>query len=152
MNDGLPGTATGPAATRFGRIGTPICFDCDYSDTARRFTAAGAEAFAVPSMDAARWSATQHAQHAEIFRHRALENGRWIMVCATSGLTQLIDPHGNRRAQLPLLEEGVLETTLHLRRELTFFTRVGWVFPWVVCGLAIISTAGLVWRGRRLGA
>ncbi|MEO0018581.1 MAG: hypothetical protein RLZZ522_1864 [Verrucomicrobiota bacterium] len=149
MDDGLPGTATVPAATRFGRIATPICFDCDYSDTARRFTAAGAEAFAVPSMDASGWSAKQHAQHAELFRHRALENGRWMVVCATSGLTQLIDPHGNRRARLPLLQDGVLETKLHLRHDLTFFTRIGWGLPWVSCGLALMSAAWAVWRGHR---
>ncbi len=146
MNDGLPGTATVPAATRCGRIGTPICFDCDYTDTPRRFTAAGAEAFAVPSMDAAGWSARQHAQHGELFRHRALENGRWMVVGATSGLTQLIDSNGNRRAYLPLLQDGVLETSLHLRRELTFFTRCGWLFPWVVCGLAVVALGSMVWR------
>jgi apolipoprotein N-acyltransferase len=152
MNDGLPGTATVPAATRFGRIGTPICFDCDYVDVVRRFTVTGAEGFAVPSMDAAGWSATQHAQHAELFRHRALENGRWLVVCATSGMTQLIDANGNRRAALPLLQEGVLETRLHLRRELTFFTRCGWLLPWLVCGLAILATAALAWREVRLAS
>jgi apolipoprotein N-acyltransferase len=74
------------------------------------------------------------------------------VVCATSGLTQLIDSHGNRRAQLPLLRDGVLETTLHLRHELTFFTRFGWLFPWLVCGLAVLGAIGVVWRGRRTGA
>jgi apolipoprotein N-acyltransferase len=148
MNDGLAGRETIPANTRFGRIGTPICFDCDYSDTVRRFTAAGAQAFAVPSMDAAGWSAKQHRQHAELFRHRALENGRWMVVCATSGRTQLIDSNGNRRAEIPLLQDGVLEATLHPRDELTFFTRIGWVFPWLVCGLAVIGTVGFCWPGK----
>ncbi len=73
-----------------------------------------------------------------------------MVVCATSGLTQLIDPHGNRRARLPLLQDGVLETKLHLRHDLTFFTRYGWRFPWVSCGLALMSTAWAVWRGHRL--
>lgn len=145
MDDGVPGNQALPVTTRFGRIGTPVCFDCDFTDVVRRMTAAGAEAFAVPSMDAARWSAKQHLQHAEIFRHRALENGRWMMVCATSGLTQLIDPHGNRIAQIPMLQDGVLITTLHLRRDTTFFTRAGWLFPWVVCLLALTITPLLLW-------
>jgi len=130
MDDGLPGQVAAPVTTRFGKIGTPICFDCDFADSVRHMTAAGAEAFAVPSMDAARWSAKQHAQHAEMFRHRALENGRWMIVCATSGLTQLIDPHGNRTAQIPMFKDGVLATALHLRNDLTFFTRAGWLCPW----------------------
>lgn len=143
MNDGLPGKTSLPIATRFGRIGTPICFDCDFADPVRRMTAAGAEAFAVPSMDAARWTARQHLQHAELFRHRALENNRWMVVCATSGLTQLIDPHGNCAAKIPMMTDGVLENQLHLRQDLTFFTRIGWVFPWVVCVLALVGTAVL---------
>ena len=91
-------------------------------------------------MDAARWPARQHLQHAEIFRHRALENNRWMLVCATSGLSQLIDPRGNRIAQLPMLKDGCLETTLFLRSETTFFTRTGWLFPWAVCAFALITT------------
>ena len=140
LSDGVPGHQALPVATRFGRIGTPICFDCDFTECVRRMTAAGAEAFAVPSMDAARWPARQHLQHAEIFRHRALENNRWMLVCATSGLSQLIDPHGNRIAQLPMLKDGCLETTLFLRSDTTFFTRAGWLFPWAVCALALITT------------
>ena len=140
LSDGLPGHRAEPVATRFGTIGPPICFDCDFTECVRRMTAAGAEAFAVPSMDAARWPARQHLQHAEIFRHRALENNRWMLVCATSGLSQLIDPHGNRIAQLPMLKDGCLETTLFLRSDTTFFTRAGWLFPWAVCALALITT------------
>ncbi len=140
MSDGLKGRLALPVSTRFGKIGTPICFDCDFTECVRRMTAAGAEAFAVPSMDAARWPARQHLQHAEIFRHRALENNRWMLVCATSGLSQLIDPHGNRIAQLPMLKDGCLETTLFLRSDTTFFTRAGWLFPWAVCALALITT------------
>lgn len=149
FNDGKPGLTFQPVTTRFGKIGTPICFDCDFSGPVRRMTAAGAEAFAVPSMDAARWSAKQHVQHAELFRHRALENGRWMVVCATSGLTQLIDPHGNRIAQIPILQDGVLTTTLHLRHNLTFFTRAGWLCPWLIGAAALTLTLGLLWNARR---
>jgi len=132
FNDGVAGVEAVPVATRFGALGTPICFDCDYSDTVRRMTAAGASMFAVPSMDAAHWSARQHLQHAELFRHRALENGRWMAVCATSGVTQVIDPHGNRVASLPILEDGVLRGTVFPRERLTFYTKTGWRFPWLV--------------------
>jgi len=146
FNDGVAGTTAEPVATRFGMAGTPICFDCDYAGTVRRMTAAGAEFFVVPSMDAEHWSRRQHLQHAEIFRHRALENGRWMAVCATSGLTQLIDPHGNRVAALPLMEEGVLRGELFARNGTTFYTRVGWRFPQVVLGAWLASCLVLLVR------
>ena len=63
-----------------------------------------------------------------------------MVVCATSGLTQTIDPHGNRVAQLPILKDGILETALFLHRHTTFFTRAGWLFPWLICALALAAS------------
>ena len=68
----------------------------------------GAEFLVAPTMDAIHWGEKQHLQHAELFRHRAAENRRWMMVAATSGLTQVIDPNGLRVDSLPLMEEGGL--------------------------------------------
>lgn len=149
MADGVPGKLALPVTTRFGRIGTPVCFDCDYVDTPRRMTAAGAQFFAVPSMDAMHWSERQHLQHAELFRHRALENGRWMAVCATSGLTQVIDPHGNRTAALPLMEDGVMQSSVFRRDGLTFFTRIGWRLPQALTAVWLIATLGMVWSLRQ---
>jgi apolipoprotein N-acyltransferase len=149
MNDGIPGTGAEPVATPFGKVGTPVCFDCDFSGTIRRMAAHGAEWFAVPSMDAEHWGKTQHLQHAELFRHRALENGRWMAVAATSGRTQVIDPHGVVRAALPLFGEGVLRSEVEGRRELTFYTRFGWLAPWLLCGVALAGI-GVAWAaGKR---
>jgi apolipoprotein N-acyltransferase len=149
MNDGIPGTRAEPVATRFGKVGTPICFDCDFTETIRRMTVHGAEWFAVPSMDAVNWGKTQHLQHAELFRHRALENGRWMAVAATSGRTQVIDPHGVVRAALPMFGEGVLRSEVEGRRELTFYTRFGWLAPWLLCGVALAGIGASWAAGRR---
>ncbi|OYV06640.1 MAG: hypothetical protein CFE26_05215 [Verrucomicrobiales bacterium VVV1] len=146
MNDGEPGQTAEPVATRFGKLGTPICFDCDYTEIIRRMVANGAEAFTVPIMDANTWTAREHLQHAELFRHRALENGRWFVVAATSGMTQIIDSHGNRIASLPLMDEGVLEGVIHIKQQQTFFTRIGWLFPWLVMIVATIATLVLRFR------
>ena len=103
FDDGTPGNTALPVETAHGKIGTPVCFDCDYEGVVRRMTAAGAEMFIVPIMDAESWTARQHDQHAELFRIRACENGRWMFVCATSGVSQVIDPHGSVHARLPTL-------------------------------------------------
>jgi apolipoprotein N-acyltransferase len=149
MDDGEPGRTAAPVLTRFGRLGTPICFDCDYTEVVRRMTTAGAGAFTVPSLDAVHWSRRQHLQHAELFRHRALENGRWFAVCASSGMTQIVDPHGNRVAELPLMEDHLLRGTIHLRHELTFYSRFGWLFPWVMTAAALVWVGALLLRARR---
>lgn len=149
MNDGTPGTRAIPVRTPWGNIGTPICFDNDYTEIPRVMAAAGAEVFLVPSMDAERWSRRQHWQHAELFRLRAAETGRWYVVCATSGMTQTISPDGKRRDALPLMQDGILRTTVYTRDENTWYVRHGWRFPQLVLALAMSATLALLVYAKR---
>lgn len=137
FNDGTPGTEAVAFETPLGTIATTICFDNDYSAVARQAVANGAELFLVPSMDAAHWTARQHLQHAELARHRAAENGRWMVVASSSGVTQSIDPRGRRVSSLPLFDPGVLLARISPRSELTFYTRVGWMVGPACTGLTI---------------
>lgn len=141
FDDGIPGTIALPVQTAHGKVGTPICFDSDYEDVIRQMTAAGAERFVVPTMDAESWSARQHDQHAELFRIRACENGRWIFVVATSGVSQLIDPSGHVHARLGALQQGTISGIMKRETKLTFYTRFGWLVPW--CTLVIASALWL---------
>ena len=136
FDDGTPGATAQPVNTTHGKIGTPICFDCDYEGIVRRMTAEGAEAFIVPMMDAVSWSKWQHDQHAELFRIRACENGRWFFVCGTSGVSQVIDSRGAVRARLGAMEQSTLTGFVRRETVLTFYTRWGWLTPWVLLGSA----------------
>ena len=132
FDDGIAGKKADAITTPLGKIGTPICFDCDYEDVIRRMVADGAEFIMAPTMDAQNWSEKQKMQHSELFRHRAAENGRWLVVAATSGLTQVIDPYGNRVKSLPVDEDGVLLSEVNFIKEKTVYTKFGWLFPWGV--------------------
>lgn len=144
FNDGLAGTTATPVLTDHGKIGTPVCFDGDFEGIIRRMTSAGAEMFVVPTMDASTWSARQHDQHAELLRIRACENARWMFACASSGVSQVIDPHGFVHSRLPALAQGPLIGTLRRESQLTFFTRCGWLTPWIALGLAAASWLALL--------
>lgn len=152
MNDGEPGKQAVPVKTKYGALGTPICFDCDYTEIVRKMASNGAEAFAVPSMDVKGWSAREHLQHAELFRHRAAENARWFAVASSSGMTQFIDPRGKRVSSLPLMDEGILRGSIWLRDDRTFYNRAGWLFPWILLGAAVVATVGLLVAGRKKAA
>ena len=152
FDDGTPGTTALPVQTTHGKVGTPICFDCDYEGVVRRMTAAGAEMFVVPTMDAESWSTRQHDQHAELFRIRACENGRWMFVVATSGVSQLIDPNGQVHTRLAALKQGTISGIMKRETALTFYTRFGWLTPWVVLGIAVIFWIVLVLPRRKVAA
>ena len=146
FDEGQAGTEAKAIETRLGKLGTPICFDGDYQDVYRAMALDGAQLFLAPTMDAISWSKRQHLQHAELTRHRAAENGRWVAVAATSGRTQIIDPKGRRVADLPLIEPGVLEGEVGLLSEVTFFSRSGWLMG-PLCLLGTICC--VVWLGVR---
>ncbi len=138
FDDGTPGTEAHPVTTPLGKIGTPICFDCDYQDVTRRMTLEGVDFFAVPSMDPIAWGPIQRVQHSALFRIRCAENGRAMVVCATSGVTQSIDPWGREVAMIEPLKPGVLTGFVPIRRGFTIFTRHGWLFPWFALGAGIL--------------
>lgn len=70
-----------------------------------------------------------------------------MLVCATSGVLQVIDPHGQVHARLPALAQGTLLGTLRRESRLTFYTRCGWLTPWVLLGLAAVCWLGLLRPG-----
>jgi apolipoprotein N-acyltransferase len=149
FDDGTPGSEALPVETGFGKVGTPICFDCDYEGVARKMTAAGAGYFVVPTMDAESWSARQHDQHAELARIRAAENARWMFVVATSGISQVIDPNGHLHARLGAMEQGDIFGAVKRESRITFYTRFGWLLAWCVLGVAAVAWVRLLLPVRK---
>jgi apolipoprotein N-acyltransferase len=149
FSDGVAGTVAEPVATQFGKVGTPVCFDCDHQDVIRRMTAGGAEFFLIPSLDAMEWSARQHEQHGALFRHRAAENGRWLAVASSSGVTQIIDARGRVRDRIPLMEEGVLIGEIGRENDQTIFQRGGWLIGPTLLLVTLVLIPALIWRNRQ---
>ncbi|MFD2159618.1 nitrilase-related carbon-nitrogen hydrolase [Rubritalea tangerina] len=158
FDDGLAGKDAGVVTAGGYQFGMSICFDNDYEDVVRRMTSAGAQFFLVPSLDASHWTLRQHWQHAELFRHRAAENGRWMLVAAGSGVTQLIDLHGNRVSAIEPMTEGAMSVELEALGGLTLYTRFGWMFGWamlvgtaVFVGFLVVSGAYRKLKSSRSG-
>jgi apolipoprotein N-acyltransferase len=88
--------------TEIGVLGTIICYDLDYTDTARKLAAQGVQLIGVPSND---WGgiADKHYTHV-VFR--AIEN-RVAMVKADGGFdSAIVDPYGRIRALASFPEGG----------------------------------------------
>ncbi|MBK9387607.1 MAG: hypothetical protein IPN34_22565 [Planctomycetes bacterium] len=141
-------------ATALGRVATPICFDLDASGVALAAVDAGAELLLVPSLDPASWGRVERLQHAELARHRAAELGLWVAVASGAGRTQVLDPTGSRRAELPLDVPGVLVAEIASVRERTPFSRFGRALGPVCAFLSLALAVGLLLerRKRRPGA
>ena len=76
--------------TSFGTLGTVICYDLDFTDTARRMTRNGARIIAAPSSDPRAITST-HWTH---LRFRAIENRVPTAKADTGADSAIIDPWG----------------------------------------------------------
>ncbi len=128
--------------TPIGTLGTIICYDLDYTDTARKLAAQGAQLIGVPSND---WGgiADKHYTHV-VFR--AIEN-RVAMVKADGGYdSAIVDPYGRINALAVFPEGG--EATLVADVLLgsgngTINTRLGdWVGWLGIAGMVFFSFGG----------
>jgi apolipoprotein N-acyltransferase len=81
-------------------------------------------------------------QHLLIARMRAIEEGIPVVRAANTGISAVIDPLGNVRAQLGLDRAGTLDADLPAVLEPTPFARSGWYSFWLLL-LGCIVAAGL---------
>ena len=81
------------------------------------------------------------AQHEQMSRMRAIEDGRWVVNAAVSGISALIDPTGHVRGQLGLFTTGILRGTIRSSDTRTWYVRLGDWLPWLTLGLVLVMAA-----------
>jgi apolipoprotein N-acyltransferase len=100
----------GPGVLQAGdlQLGVLICFESAYSSYARATTLAGASALLVVTDDA--WFGTSAGpyMHADMAVIDAVQTGRWVIRGADTGISQIIDPKGQIRDEIPLDTEGMI--------------------------------------------
>lgn len=137
--------APGDVATVFRlgpgrRFGVLICSESMYAHLARRVTAAGADVLLVVTNDAWFHRTSEADQHFAMSVVRAVENGRWLVQAANSGVSGLVDPTGRVTGRTKVFQRTYLSGTVRFRSDKTFYAAGGWLFPY---GTIIVSLAAL---------
>lgn len=83
------------------------------------------------------------AQHLEIARMRALENGRYLLRATNTGMTAIIGPDGKIVSQLPSFQQGVLSGEVYPRKGYTPVAQYGTLAP-ISLSFLIIILSGLI--------
>ena len=87
------------------------------------------------------------AQHLQIARMRALENGRYLLRATNNGITAIVDDRGGVAAALPQFRPGVLFGTVHGTTGTTPFGRFGHAPVLALLALAALAAGGeRAWR------
>ena len=134
-----PAILTTPKAV----IANAICYEIAYPELVRENVAAmkGRAGFLLTvSNDAWFGQSLGPAQHMQIARMRAQENGLWLVRTTVTGMTGVSNTLGQTQASLPSNEQGVLKTSVQLHTSSTLWQRFG-LWPVALLVVLLLSVA-----------
>jgi len=144
-----------PAVLRSGgpwAIGTGVCYEILYPLLSWKQVRGGANLLVTISNDSWYGAGGAQAQHFAGAVLRSVENGRYLLRAAITGISGIVDEKGRTLAELPANRKGTLRGRVHLFSSRTAWTRFGFAFSGVADVLAVaVLLFGLVrWlRSRR---
>ena len=150
VSDFTPGSQATTGVVDGHQIGGYICYEAIFPALVRRFAAGGAELLVNVTNDA--WYGTTSAphQHLAMAAFRAVENRRYMVRAANTGISAVVDPWGRVLEQTRLFEPGVLVREVPFVTGTSFYTRHGDVFARVCVALALALVAA-TFRSRGPG-
>ncbi len=140
VSDFHPGTEYVTARLDGHLASAIICFEAVFPEVSRDFACRGSELFLNLTNDGWYGATAAPYQHLEIARWRALENRRYLLRAANSGISAVIEPTGRIQTATALLKEDVCIGRFAFISTRTVYTRYG---DWFCIVCAIISI--LLW-------
>ena len=133
-------------------IGPIICFDSIYEDPVRLTAAEGAEIITLSTNDS--WFSDSAAvyMHNNHAKFRAIENGRYLVRSANTGVSSIIAPDGEVLGEQGALTTGMVVADVYARSNQTLYTQVGYLLVWLCFaaqGALIISQIVYAIRKRK---
>ncbi len=142
-----PGTEATVLDTGVGEVSTNICYESVYPWLSRAFVMNGSQLLAIITNDAWFGTSSAAAQHFDQGAMRAVEEGRYVVRAANTGISGVVDPYGRVLTATPLFVPTAFVADVRLLDDRTVYSRTG---DWVAWMAAAI-TLGLVFLGWRHG-
>jgi apolipoprotein N-acyltransferase len=128
-------------------ISVAICYEVVYPALVRQFVLGGSELLTTITNDSWFGKTSAPYQHFAQASMRAIEEGRYLVRAANTGITGLVDPYGRVLAQSEIFEQRMIVGQARYLRTMTPYARWGDVFAYAS---AIVSAALIVVARRRV--
>ena len=138
VSDFSPGEAYTLGSVDGHPIGAFICYEGIFPDLVRRFSAGGAELLVNITNDAWYGRTSAPYQHFSTLVFRAVENRKFLVRAANTGISAVIDPRGRVLEKTGLFEETVLVRDVRFVSGRTFYAAHGDVFAWGCLVLTVL--------------
>ncbi len=131
------GSATKPGPETTHLMSTAICYEIVYPDLVRQFVAAGSELLSTITNDAWFGRTSAPYQHFAQASMRAIEEGRYLVRSANTGISGVVDPYGRVLIETRIYEPSVVVGEARFLTAATVYSRLGDVFAYASVVLTI---------------
>lgn len=107
------------------RVAPAICYESIYGEFLSEYTRNGANLIAIVTNDGWWGDTPGYLHHMQYARLRAIENRRWVVRSANTGISCFIDPAGNIYQPQPWDKQTVIKQTIEPETTMTFFVKSG---------------------------
>lgn len=126
-------------------VSVAICYEVVYPELVRQFVAGGSELLTTITNDAWFGPTSAPYQHFQQASMRAIENGRYLVRSANTGISGIVDPYGRVVEQTPIFQAVVLVGEARFLRTSTFYARHGDILAYA----SVVATIALLVVPRR---
>jgi apolipoprotein N-acyltransferase len=144
VSDFTPGqelTAFDVEGTRFS---VAICYEAVYASIAQAFVARGSELLATITNDAWFDRSSAAYQHFEQAALRAVEQGRYVVRAANTGISGAVDPYGRVISRTELFDTASVVVDVRLLSGRTIYHAIGDLVAW----FSLVASAAVVVLAR----
>jgi apolipoprotein N-acyltransferase len=125
------------------QVNALICFEAVFPDLVRRFVRGGSQLMINLTNDGWYGDSAAPYQHFAIARWRAIENRRYLLRAANTGISAVIEPTGKVQSATGILREAICEGRFSFESHQTFYTRNGDVLVFL-CAIIACGSLGYV--------
>jgi apolipoprotein N-acyltransferase len=127
------------------KVSTIICYESIFPNLVRQFVKRGSELIVLITNDGWFGKSSAPYQHLRMGVVRAVENRRYMVRTANTGITAIIDPYGRVEAETPIGVRTILDGPARFRSDRTFYTQYGDVFAYANVVAVLLL---LFWKTR----
>lgn len=137
-----------PAAQ--SRVAPIICYESIYGAYVAEYVKKGAHLLSIVTNDGWWGNTPGHRQHLAYAQLRAIENRRWIVRSANTGISAVIDAYGQVQATIPWNEASILHASVPMVKKLTLYTLWGDYLYQLAAILSVVCVVVMVLLNRKL--
>ena len=124
-------------STQWGEIGSMICFDSIYEALGRDSVRDGADLMVISSNDSWFRDSAAVYQHRAQGQIRAIEEGRYVLRSANTGISAVITPKGEMMSEIEPLVDGYAVCEVASIERNTLYMRIGNLFVYLCIAFCV---------------